>query len=322
MPNTSQIRRGIPALAAFVLSMTLFACIQKREAKDESAQSLQMAVPEGAVGAAAPPMADFAGRGVSLGSAKETAARVRTSSTANMAQAPGRPTQAQTAVAGMIIRNGDVSVQVDSLEIAIERVRQLAASLGGNVGNVSINTGERQVRSATLEMKIPSVKFDDAMGGMAPLGKVERSTATAEDVGEEFVDISARVANAKRLEARLVTLLATRTGKLEDVLAVERELARVREEIERYEGRIRYLATRVATSTIVALVHEKPPLVATQPGTNILGSAFVNMWRNFVALVALGIESLGVLIPVALLAWLGFWGWKRWRAGRGLAATA
>ena len=213
------------------------------------------------------------------------------------------PTSQPTAP-GMIIRNGDVSIQVDSVDQAIAAVRQLAATLGGYVGNVSMLTGTYEVRSASLELKVPAPRFDDALAGLRPLGKVERSTATAEDVGEEFVDISARVANARRLETRLVELLARRTGKLDDVLSVERELARVREEIERYEGRIRYLSARVATSTIVVTVHEKAPLVATNPGTSVLGQAFKGMWRNFVRVIAAGIESLGVLIPLAGLVWV------------------
>lgn len=214
---------------------------------------------------------------------------------------------------GMIIRNGRVVVEVDSLELAIERVRRLAAALGGSVGNVSMSTGGKELRSANLELKIPSQRFDDAMTGMSPLGKVEQSTATAQDVGEEFVDISARLANARRLERRLVDLLATRTGKLEDVLAVERELARVREEIERYEGRMRYLGARVVTSSIVAALHEKAPIVAS-PGTNVLGNAFLNMWRNFVRFIAGLIEALGVIVPVAALGLLGALVWKRWVA--------
>ena len=58
------------------------------------------------------------------------------------------------------------------------------------------------------------------------------------------------MATARRLEERLVALLATRTGRLEDVLAVERELARVREESERDQGRLRYLGRCVATSSL------------------------------------------------------------------------
>ncbi|HEU4995859.1 MAG TPA: DUF4349 domain-containing protein [Gemmatimonadaceae bacterium] len=221
----------------------------------------------------------------------------------------------QPRVAGMIIRNGDVAIQVDSVEQAIAAARQLATSLGGYVGNVAIFTGALQVRSATLELKVPAQRFDEAMAGVRPLGKVERSASTADDVGEEFVDISARVANAKRLEARLLDILATRTGRLQDVLSVERELARVREEIERYEGRIRYLGARVATSTINVSVHEKAPIIAARPGTNIMGTAVVRMWRNFVNVVALGIESLGVVIPVLVLAWAALWIWRRVKRG-------
>ncbi len=221
-------------------------------------------------------------------------------------------------VRGMIIRNGDASIEVDSLEIAVAAVRQLATRLGGFVGNVSMSTGEYAVRSATIEIKVPSTRFDEAFTGLAPIGKVEHSNSTAEDVGEEFVDVTARVANARRLEQRLVTLLATRTGKLEDVLAVERELARVREQIERYEGRLRYLSTRVETSTLTVTVHEPVPVVNPNPGTSIIGESFRNMWRNFVRFVAAGIEALGVLVPVGVLGWAVIWAWRRRTARRGV----
>jgi len=222
--------------------------------------------------------------------------------------------QAQTSPSmGMLIRNGDVSIQVDSIQPAIEAVRRVAASMGGYIGNVQMFTGEHQVHSATLEMKVPAARFDDAMTGVRPIGEVERSTASAEDVGEEFVDVSARIANGKRLEARLVKLLDTRTGRLADVLSIERELARVRVEIEGYEGRIRYLSSRIATSTISVLVHEKPPIVAVTPGNNPIRLAFIGMWRNMVGVVAFAIEGLGVILPPLALALIGVLIWRRTR---------
>lgn len=306
----SLVSRAIPSrpLVTMMLAVvaTTVACINAAERPaDEASQALT---------GIATPDASRDGRGIALGAGAAANASPRERLPEKAASRPPQsPVRTQNPTLAMIIRNGDVLVEVDSVEIAIARVRQLAASLGGYLGNVSVTVGERQVRSASLELKVPAARFDEAMSGMTPLGKVERSNATAEDVGEEFVDITARMSNSRRLEARLVTLLEQRTGKLEDVLTVERELARVREEIERYEGRIRYLSSRAATSTIVATVHEKAPIIAASPGTNVIGQAFLNMWRNFVGFLAVVIESLGVLLPIAAIAWLGFWVWKRRR---------
>lgn len=212
----------------------------------------------------------------------------------------------EASIPAMIIRRGDVSIRVDSLDRAIAAVRRLAGALGGYIGDVSMNAGDYEVRRATLVMRVPTARFDEAMAGMSPLGKVEHSTVSAEDVGEEFVDVQARIANGRRLESRLIELLANRTGKLADVLTVERELARVRGEIERYEGRSRFLSARVATSTIAVSVSERAPVVGTNPERGVVAEAFVNAWRNFMGLLARVIESLGVLVPLVLLAWAGY----------------
>lgn len=213
----------------------------------------------------------------------------------------------------MLIRTGSASIEVDKLDPAIIKVRQLATQLGGYVANSSISGGRDQVRSATLELKIPAARYDQAIGGLNSIGKVEAVNTNVEDVGEEFVDVTARVANAKRLEERLVNLLITRTGKLEDVLAVERELARVREEIERYDGRIRFLKTRAAVSTLSVTVHEPAPLLGQTPGDNPILGAIRQAWRNFVGFVAWAIASLGVLVPVAALAVAGWYVYRRVR---------
>jgi hypothetical protein len=172
--------------------------------------------------------------------------------------------------ARLVIRTGQAGIEVDSLEPALAALRALAGRVGGFVGNASVQTGRDQVRQATVEIKVPAGRFDDLADGLRPLGRVQFLNVGAEDVSEEFVDLTARVANARRLEERLLELLATRTGKLQDVLSVERELARVREEIERMEGRLRFLRARAQLSTLSIGLHEPPPLVAAHPGTNPL----------------------------------------------------
>lgn len=224
---------------------------------------------------------------------------------------PAPATQSAPSSSSMVIRSGTASVQVDSLEIAIGALRTRSAAFGGFVGNTSIALGEDQVRRATLEIKVPAAQYDAAIAGLTPLGKVESVNSTAEDVGEEFVDLTARVANARRLEARLITLLDTRAGKLQDALAVERELSRVREEIERIEGRARYLSARAAMSTLTVYLHEPFPIMSANPGQNILADAFRDAWRTFVRVIAALIASLGVLIPVGAIAAAGALAWRR-----------
>jgi hypothetical protein len=228
----------------------------------------------------------------------------------SIAQKP--PAQAVVAP-GMLIRSGTASVEVDSVELAVARVQRLAQQLGGYVGNASLSGGEQAMRSATLELKVPAARFDQAVGGLRPLGKVENVQVQAEDVGEEFVDLTARTANARRLEERLLGLLATRTGKLEDVLAVERELARVRQEIDTQEGRLRYLRSRVAVSTLNVTLHEPRPVVGAYPGSSPIANAFRDAWRNFIGFMAGLIASLGVLIPVAAILALVYWLVRRLR---------
>lgn len=226
-------------------------------------------------------------------------------------------TRARSSLAlSMVIRSGNASVEVDSLERAIASVQRLTLSFGGYVGNTAILLGRDQVRRASIELRIPRSRYDEAVAGLSPLGRVESVNSSAEDVGEEYVDLSARIANAQRLESRLVLLLANRTGRLADALAVERELARVREEIERHEGRARYLSARVAMSTLTVELHERAPLVAANPGQNVIGDAVKNAWRNFVMLLATGISSLGVVVPVVAVAAVAYKTFKRRRPAK------
>ena len=230
--------------------------------------------------------------------------------------ASGDPLQnftASTAAPTMIIRTGQAFIEVEKVDPAVLKIRQLAAQFGGYITNSSISGGHDQIRQATLELKIPSPKYDPAVDALSTIGKVETVTSNAQDVGEEFVDVTARVTNARRLEERLISLLANRTGKLDEVLRVERELARVREEIERYEGRLRYLGSRVAMSTLTITVHEPAPILGNNPGENPIAAALRRAWRNFVALLSGVIASLGIVIPLALIGIAGWYAYRRWK---------
>ena len=262
---------------------------------------------------AAPPQAGvISGEAAAQGSAGFSAAREMAPTDASTGD-PLQNVNFGTAAPAMVIRTGQAFIEVEKVDPAVLKIRQLAAQFGGYITNSSITGGKDQIRQATLELKIPGQRYDEAVGSLSNIGKVETVTSNAQDVGEEFVDVTARVNNAKRLEDRLISLLANRTGKLDEVLRVERELARVREEIERYEGRLRYLTSRVAMSTLSITVHEPAPILGNNPGENPIAAALRRAWRNFIGLLAGTIASLGVLIPLVLLGLAGWYGYRRWK---------
>ena len=209
----------------------------------------------------------------------------------------GTPMPSVDPTGAMLVRQGQASVEVKLVDDAVARMRQTAVQFGGFVANTALVTGKEEQRSATLELRVPSQQFDALVGALNQLGKVETVNVTAEDVSEEYVDLGARLANARRVEARLVEMLATRTGKLSDVLTVEQELARVRQEAERYEARIRWLERRATLSSLQVSLHEKIPLIEPPRGHGPIAEAFAEAWTRFVAFVAWFIASLGILIP-------------------------
>jgi hypothetical protein len=213
----------------------------------------------------------------------------------------------------LIVRTGQASIEVDSLNPSMTELRRMVQRVGGFVADASVQSGRNQVRSATLQVKVPSDRFDDLTAGLEPLGRLQFVNVGAQDVSEEFVDLTARVENGRRLEDRLVELLRTRTGKLQDVLTVERELARIREEIERMEGRLRFLKTSAQLSTLSINLFEPPPLVASHPGHSVIAEAFKTAWRNFVGVLAGAIASLGFIAPILVLGWGAVVAAKRYR---------
>lgn len=280
--------------SSFLILAALFtvgACTERMASPEAAGADRDGAT--GVTASAAPPSAPDMAVGAARGSA--------------LSQFPGGGAT-DSAAPRMLIRTGDASVEVDSLEPAVERLRALSERLGGFVANTTYQGGRDRTREASLELRIPAGRFEAMQTVLDSVGEVEWLNVAVQDVGEEYVDLAARTANARRLETRLVELLATRTGKLEDVLAVERELARVREEIERYEGRLRFLRTRVATSTLTVRLHEPAPVIGGTGGTGVIGEAFRQAWRNFISAVAALIAWSGVLIPLLVVAaavWVG-----------------
>ena len=127
-------------------------------------------------------------------------------------------------------------------------------------------------------MRVPADQLEAATTEVKTLGRVESESHTGEEVTQQYVDLQARLTNAKNTEQRLTELLQQRTGKLADVLAVEKEIDDVREKIERMEAERKRLGNRVDFGTLVVKVNED-----YRAQIQVVPSSFVTRFQNAAA---------------------------------------
>jgi len=191
-----------------------------------------------------------------------------------------------------IIRNADLALEVAAPLEAQQKVSSIAETLGGFVVTSesklrASNDAARQDVEVTLVVRVPSQQFKPAVEQILGLGsRIIQNKATGEDVTEEFIDLEARVKTQKALEEQFLEIMK-RAGKVEDALEVQRQIAEVRTEIEKLEGRKRFLENRASLSTIT---------VALQPPATIVvnTSGFGRSVREAVS------ESVGVAVDIVL----------------------
>jgi uncharacterized small protein (DUF1192 family) len=165
----------------------------------------------------------------------------------------------------MIIRSGTMSMEVEKYDDTEGRVKQIAQQFGGYITNSSATLNASGKKQGTITIRVASDKFDALLGELTKAGKVMNENITGNDVTEEYMDADARVKTQKELESRLLKLLEEKTASLSSVVEVEQKLASVRENIERTEGRMKYLKDQASYSTLAVAVYE-PTLLQTSTG--------------------------------------------------------
>lgn len=139
-----------------------------------------------------------------------------------------------------IIYTGKLTIVVGDVGVSVKAAKALAEKAGGYVQRM---TGD------TAVIRVPSAKFDEVLAALEAMGPVTHKDIQARDVTDKYVDLDIRLKNAKAMLAKLSQLLA-KANTTKDALAVEREMARVRERIELLEGQVNSLANRVTYATL------------------------------------------------------------------------
>ena len=207
-----------------------------------------------------------------------------------------------------------LKVSVSDVDKTVEVLKERAAELGGYVSN-SVRETHNNKPTARITFRIPQAQYPQFLDFARDQGEPGSETLNSLDVTEEFVDLEARLANGRLHEERLLAMLA-QTGTVTELLSVEKELARIRENIEVIEGRLRYLKEMTAMAKVEIHLEELPGETDI-PGLKPVGfretlrrslRALVKSSTFFLDVISFLFIVLAALlpfaIPVALVLWL------------------
>jgi len=174
----------------------------------------------------------------------------------------------KSATAGRkIIYNAHVDLVTEDLAALDQKLSCLIETSKGYVADSDLSGSAGSTRHGTWKVRVPVESYDAFLKGVTSLGELVSQKADSQDVSEEYFDLEARQTNKKVEEARLLKHLTDSTGKLDEILTVERELSRVRGEIERMQGRLRALANLTTLTTVTITAREIKGYVPPQAPT-------------------------------------------------------
>ena len=223
-----------------------------------------------------------------------------------------------------IIANANISLVVKETETAMAGVEQIASDLGGYLSDVELSKGryeQTEELRGSMTLRVPSDNLEEALERLQALATdVHYLNIDRQDVTDQYSDLDARLRNLRATETELLALLTEvrerPNAKVEDILAVHRNLTQIREEIETLQGRKNLLDNQIGFSTVrVELIPDsinrpivEEPWSANGPVRNALRALVATLQGLLTALIwaflYLTPLLLVVLIPLAILIWL------------------
>ncbi len=234
---------------------------------------------------------------------------------------------ASQALERKIIRNANLTVEVTSPGDSQHKIVSIAESHQGFVvtseaNQRSVEDKSRPEMTVNLVVRVPAAQFNQVMDEIRAVGaRVIQEKVTGQDVTEEFMDLEARIKNQKALELQFLEIMK-RAGKVDDALSVQRQLAEVRTEIEKLEGRRRFLENQSSLSTINVTLQPPTQIVnatgfwysvrsAFSDGVDVATGIVLFLIRAIIALLPILVL---IVLPIGLIAKLGIRVLRRRRA--------
>jgi hypothetical protein len=204
-----------------------------------------------------------------------------------------------------IIYHAALLIDVTDFGEAAAGVEAAVSRHGGFVASSRLGGQSGSTRSGQWTLRVPVERYRPFVNELAGLGELREQNETSKEVTAEFSDLQARIRNKQQEEERLLTHLNETARQLPEILTIEKELSRVREEVERMQGRLKLLADQTSLSTVDLTVTEIETFVpAETPG---FVTRIRRAWNGSTETLLTVLQGLAILI-VALFPWLVVFG--------------
>jgi len=200
-----------------------------------------------------------------------------------------------------IQKNANLSIEVKDIEKSLDKAKQIISTFNGEIISTSSGGMDFGQPYANIRLRVPSEKLNDAVDELKKISsKILSENTYTNDVTEEFIDVEAKLNIMKSTEKRFNDLL-NEAKNVEEVLQVEKELMRIRGEIDSLEGRLGYLSQTTDTSEINLSINEEVPITGEKWSfSESLSSALKNL-SSFAKSFANLLINLVVFIPVIIV---------------------
>ncbi len=185
--------------------------------------------------------------------------RVTESNVSTAEKVEPTPVEAQASALAnrKLIRNAQVELEIVSFDAAVQKITAFANEERGYVATTNSEKQANGKLRGTVVVKVVPENLDRFVQKIRDLGELKNQTLGTEDITKAYFDTDSRLKNARVMEQRLIDMLKKKSDDINDLLQVERELGRVREQIEQMQGELKYWDSQVQFATVTIQLTEK-----------------------------------------------------------------
>lgn len=220
-----------------------------------------------------------------------------------------------------VIKSASLEIRVSkgSFGRQFDRATSVAEQFGGFVSSSSVTESDGKLSSGTLTIRVPSNQFQAAVARFKGLGKLTHEEQSGQDVTKEYVDLEARLKQAKAQEAFYLRLM-DQAKSISDMIQIQSQLSAVQLRIEEIQGQLQFLQDQTSFSTITARIFEPGAPIGGRPKG--LAKAWQDAREGFESVIGGTVVAAGWIAPFGLIALAGFVGYRLVRRSRVRPAAA